>query len=1093
MLRLITGRAGSGKTALVIDEICSAVARGEGNRSVIVPEQYSHEAEREMCAAVGDKLSLYVSVLTFSRLARLVAEETGNGGRKTLDAGGRLLCMALALDAVGGQLKIYGAAGRKAETQLSLLRAVDELKNAGFSPEDLEKASTECTGTLCAKLADLSLIMSAYDSAVGTGRTDPSDELVRLAEALPRSSYGKGGHVYIDGFPEFSARQTEVIRVLAVSGIDVTICLTCEGLEGENDLFALTQRTAVALVRMAEENFVPHEIRELSPKADTAAEYLTSHLLDFSGELWGGDRKAVQLRTAESITAECEFAAAKALEFARSGCRWKDIAVAVRGFEDYRGALESAFDYYGVPLFTARRADILQKPISALIAAAYNVIEGDWENSDIFCYLRTGLAGLSQEECDILENYCLTWDIRSKMWLSGREWRFSPDGPDGRPDDKTAERLEEINSLRARAAGPLKALSEASAAADTALGQATALANFFEDLSLAETLEKRSEQLEKDGRPQTASENTKLWELTVAALEQTALILGNTAMDAGSFHRLFLLTLSQYSVGIIPVSLDMVTAGDFVRMRRRDIKHLIVLGASDERLPYLQTDGGIFSRDERDDLFDLGLDLGGGSRELLEELSLIYSCLSLPTETLTMVSPAWGQDGNPARPSFVMNRASALFGTEIKASDRREVKTSAPGPALELAAESLCRPYSRLAACCAEYFNAKGGKMKRLEHAANLGRGSLSAESVRALYGEIPRLSATRADKFASCRFAYFLKYGLQAKPRRTAGLTPPEYGVFMHYILENVARDAKNAGGFEKLDDEQLSGLTDKYSQLYAKEELGGLEDASPRFRYLFGRLLTGAKRVVADMAEELRSGQFEPLSFELNLPDSGSFSGIADRVDGWVHNGSLYLRVVDYKTGKKSFSLSDVMHGLNLQMLLYLFALGKTGEAIYGRPVKPAGVMYIPAWDRIISSKTDLSDEEIEKKRASQHRRTGLFLNDPAVLYAMENGDSPVRIPVKWKEGIPGGDSIASAARLGLLERRVGEIMDTMAGELRSGSICARPFYKSAADNACNYCEYKDACRFTDGVGGDALRYLQKMKNTDIWAELERGAEHV
>jgi len=59
---------------------------------------------------------------------------------------------------------------------------------------------------------------------------------------------------------------------------------------------------------------------------------------------------------------------------------------------------------------------------------------------------------------------------------------------------------------------------------------------------------------------------------------------------------------------------------------------------------------------------------------------------------------------------------------------------------------------------------------------------------------------------------------------------------------------------------------------------------------------------------------------------------SGFVDRVDEWLHNGKRYLRVVDYKSGKKSFDLSDVRHGLNIQMLLYLFALEREGPALFG-----------------------------------------------------------------------------------------------------------------------------------------------------------------
>ena len=56
-------------------------------------------------------------------------------------------------------------------------------------------------------------------------------------------------------------------------------------------------------------------------------------------------------------------------------------------------------------------------------------------------------------------------------------------------------------------------------------------------------------------------------------------------------------------------------------------------------------------------------------------------------------------------------------------------------------------------------------------------------------------------------------------------------------------------------------------------------------------------------------------------------------------MENGRLHLRVVDYKTGRKSFDLTEVWNGLGLQMLLYLFALEERGEGFYGLPVEGAG----------------------------------------------------------------------------------------------------------------------------------------------------------
>lgn len=1104
MLKLIIGQAGAGKTSLIMKEIADAVAQCRAGQVLLVPEQYSHEAERELARIAGDSMSLYAEALSFTGIARQVEAELGTGGRKALDKGGRLLCMALALDAVSSRLRLYSGARRSPEQQLGLLAALDELKAAGLTVESLYEAAAELGGALEIKLTDLALIMGAFEAAIGAGKSDPADRLGLLLERLPESNFAREGHIYIDGFTDFTGQERELISSFLRRGADMTVCLTLDELTDGSEVFELSRRTARWLMREANERGVETEISELSAKLTQPLDIFAANMFSYSSQTYYADSK-VKLFRADTVTEECELAAAHALELVRNGARWRDIAVAVRSFEDYRNCLESAFEYWGVPLFTARKVDIIQKPLPALIAAAYEILDGGWEIGDVFEYLRTGLAGLNDDECDVLENYCITWSARASMWVSDKEWRLHPNGYGGRYDETAIEELRIINELRRRAAAPLLRLDERSKAAETASEQAAVLADFLEDLGLAEKLAERADELEARGRAQAADEYAKLWDLAVSALEQTALILGDAPMDAPTFSRLFLLTLSQYDVGVIPVSLDMATAGDMDRMRRRHIKHLIVLGASEERLPRAEADGGVFTSDERMTLAESGIPLDAGDAELWREYSLIYNCLTLPSETLTMVTPAWASDGKPARAAFVMSRAARLFNLNIEYADPRRLRATASAPALELAASLAVRPGDGLASAAAEYFRKHDpDRLATLVSRAEFTRGSLSAESARALYGSDLRLSASRIDRFSSCRFGYFLKYGLTAKPREAAEFAPPEFGTFMHYVLQRVAQEASERGGFKKLSSAQLDAMTEKYVELYIQEELGGFEGRGARFEYLFLRLTQNVRRVVADMATELKNSDFEPLDFELDftraglstspLPDGGklSISGIADRVDGWVHEGRLYLRVVDYKTGKKSFSLSDVWHGMNLQMLIYLFALQQGGQALYGREIAPAGVLYIPARDVLLSASADTTDDEIAAKRAAALRRSGLVLDDADVLHAMEHGDEPVRIPVKWKNGEPTGESLASAERLGLLSGKIRDTLSSLATEISRGSIAADPYYKGAQEHACLYCEYVDACRFNDGEGGDKRRYLPKLAASRIWNELEGGAQN-
>lgn len=1098
MLRLILGRAGTGKTALLFSEIAQRCARGQSGSFLIVPEQYSHEAERELAQRCGDTASLYAEVLSFSRLAHRVAIGCGGSGRVYMDKPGRFLQLSLALEQMGGALTVYGGSARSPEQMVQLLSALDELHFGCAAPDALRKAAGNATAALSDKLRDLALLQEALDALSAQSGADPAGRLDVLAAQLSDCTWLRGAKFYIDGFTDFTAQERRVIRALLPLA-DVTVCLTCDDPASGSEVFSLARRTARALRDAAAEDGVAAEIVSVPRGGErTPMAFLEENLFGWTDEVCGA-AGAVRLVRASGVAAECELAAAEIRRLVReTPCRWRDIAVAVRGFEDYRAPLEEACRRAGVPLYASARTDIFTRPLPALVAAAFDILSDGWSYESVFTYLKTGLTGISRADCDALENYVLLWSLRGTAWTRAEPWRQHPDGFGGKATPESEALLEKLDALRRDVAAPLAAFERRGKEAADARGQCAALAAFWEDISLPEHLEERSLALEEAGELQTAAEYRQLWELMVSALEQCEAILGSMPLSQEDFGRLFRRMLSQYDVGTIPVALDRVTAGDFDRMRRRSIRHLLVLGASDDRLPRVSDNAGVFTETEREELRALDIELSGGDDGLDREFNLIYNVLTLPAESLYISRSAFSPDGSETRPSFVADRIARLFSLREEAGDMRAARAQSLSGALELACAGD--------AAAREYFARRGesARIAAAEKAAEEVRGTLSRESVAALYGREMHLTASRIDNFASCRFQYFLRYGLRAKPRQSARFDPPELGTFLHYLLEHVARDISDRGGFAAVDDDAVARLTEKHVREYVRTELEDFREKSSRFVYLFRRLTETARRIVLDTARELRVSDFRPLDFELNFSNdkdmppvslgSGDGSlvlnGVADRVDGWEHGGKLYLRVVDYKSGVKSFSLTDVWYGMGLQMLLYLFTLEKNGAARYGKEIVPSGVLYVPARDVLVSAPERLSDEDIVKEKAKRLRRSGLLLAEDDVLHAMEHGDAPQYLPVSVnRAGEYTGDALASAAQLGELSQFLEKTLTDMARELRHGSIAADPWFKTEQDNACRTCDFYDACRFSEKT--DGWRFKASLKAPEFWARLEKGEE--
>lgn len=1109
MLTLVLGRAGSGKTSYIMNDFKAKMDKEMTRLYFIVPEQYSHEAERQLLKTCGDALSLHGEVLSFSRLCSRVFAETGGLSAEMLDNGGLILLMSRTVTAVENRLRLYRTE-QKAEFLEKLVAAAKEFKSACIAPGNLEEAADAADSPLKEKLYDLSLILGAYEAFFGQETSDAGDRLDRLISVVNKCDLFKSGHLYFDGFTDFTAQEMRVIEELIKMNAGLTVCLTCESLEESAEIFETSRDTALKLLRMAASNGVASEIVKRTENSAGKAEelkYLEKNLFLYNTPLYSGSCGGVEIFKAAAPDIECEYAAAKILELVRLGYRRRDIAVAVSDWQTYGTLAVNIFEKYGVPVFVSKKTDIGQKPPVALIDGVFEIINNGWDYDSVFRYIKTGLTGLTPNDCDALENYVLKWNLRGTIWTRNEDWILPPSGF-GEACDGDAGLLLRINELRWEIVRPILTFQRALRAAGDFGEKLRALYEFIEEIGLPRRIKEKADSYLKRGELQLFDEYSQLWDVLVHALDQFYKIAGNSSGSTLEFSRLWKLLISQYNLGAIPVSLDRVAIGDMTRIRRRGVKCLIVVGASDDLLPITGSGGALLSDSERDDLKGLGLPISGAAEDRLHrQMNQIYSALTLPSEKLIVTYPQRGFFGGDKRPSFVIKRLKALFNLIENSDGDASFRLNAKGPGLELAASAQhCRD-SLTAAAAFEYFSAApetAEKLVKTTSFAFLPRGSLTGVQAAKLYGNELVVSASRIDKYYACRFMYFIQYGLGAKPRKPAGFDAPTAGTFMHYILENVTRDITEGAGFQNADETLCLELTGRYVGRYVEEILLDFKDKSSRFKYLFNRLVKDASFIVLDMVQELKASDFKPLDFELNFSDGGEvppyriesggqrlkIRGFVDRVDGWEHDGKLYLRVVDYKTGKKTFSLSDIWHGMNMQLLIYLFALWKNGFGKYNLEIVPAGVLYAPAREEILQISRNAADEDISELRYKKLKRSGLLLRDSAVIDAMEHGGNKKYLPVRpSKDGFMNGD-LADTGKLAHLAEHIDRMLLEIASGVHKGMIAAEPYFKNQADNACQFCDYKAACHFSE-KDGDKRRYMKKIKTEDVWEMIERGVK--
>ena len=1079
MLHLLLGRDWTANREEILRRIARDVHERKGNRILMVPELVSHETERRLCAAAGDTASRYAEVLSFTRLARRVADTMGSAAEECLDSGGRVVAMASAARQLSSRLKAYAAVETKPEFLTGLIDGVDEFKRCCISAQDLRQAAEETEGSLAQKLEELSLLMEGYDSLCSRGKRDPRDQMTWLLEHLEQGSFAQEHVFYIDGFPDFTRQNLAILEHLIQVSPSVTVSLNCDQIASALLAFEKAGQTAQELYRCAARAGVEIQVEVVQPKPTPLA--VVREKL-FQGPLSVGAAKGkLYTYRAETPYQACLDAARQVMTLVEGGCRYRDISLVCTDMAVYQPLADLIFHRFHIPLYRSGTEEILQKSVISTVLTALDAALTGFDQRSTLRYLRSALSPLDPDTCDLVENYAIIWGIRGQKWAS--PWGNHPDGLSGAWDESAQRRLEEINAARDLAIAPLTQLQKGFREAANLSEQVAALYRFLEDIQLEQRLTQMAQELDDAGDNRSAQILNQLWEILMSALEQLYDVLGQTHWEAEHFSRLLRLLLSQYDVGTIPPVLDAVQMGPVSAMRCQEQKHLIVLGAEEGKLPGYTGSTGVLTDQERVTLRQLGVPLTGGSVEGIQaEFAEIYGVFCGTKESIRVYCAG-------ERPSFVFRRLADLAGETLTV---REGLGFAQADGWEAGAY-LARWNDDSAAAELRVTEGYSETARRRDFAL----GTVTKENICRLYGTTLNLSASQIDRQAECRLSYFLKYGLRAQERKEAAIDPAEFGTYVHAVLENTARCIRDMGGFHQVSLEETLEIAHRYSEEYAAQRFSQIE--SERLSYLFRRNIRELDMVVRELWLELKESLFEPVDFEVNfgsgdglppipIPNKGMnaiLRGFVDRVDAWTNGKTNYYRVVDYKTGKKDFDYCDVFNGVGLQMLLYLFALREDGGELLGdRPI-PAGVQYFPARAPYLSSDGKLEGEEAEKERRSLWKRKGLLLRDEAVLQAMEPGEAPQRMSYSVKkDGTLSGD-LADREQLKLLEGYVFHILAGMVEDIASGNVEPNPYTRGSSHNACAFCPYGAVCHESQVPG---RRNYKAMTAQRFWEELEK-----
>lgn len=744
MLRLILGRAGSGKSSLCLKEINAKLEDNSSSFPLIylVPEQSSFQAEYALASSAASGGSIRAQALSFKRLAWKVLRETAEKQELFIDDTGKSMMMLKVLEENKKKLRLFKHAGEQPGTLKNLVLLYNEMKrysvNSSKLREILNQKKGEIPLLLQDKLADLSAIMEEMEQKMEGHYLDGEDTLRVLLRNIPHSKYLHGSEIWVDGFYDFTRLEYRILTsLLDISRkITITLCLERDYLPGDelpvNSPFYSSALTCRRLIEEASRKAVPVEKVLLPGKnrtrfsANGVLSHLEKNIFRFPAKRYPVQHKddakdfPIILATAPNRREEVEGAAHMLISLARDqGYRWRDMAVLAGNLQEYSDLITTVFQEYEIPFFLDQERPASFHPLVEFIRSSVEVITRGWRHDAVFRCIKTGfLFPLQKEENSVqkwrnkasrLENYVLALGIQGSRWLDGKPWKYpfrdtleeelAGEADEGKKASEEEEKaLAEINNTRQFFVTFLNAFQQEFRIATNVREKTSALFHFLENVSARERLDHWSKEDLKCGNLERSREHIQIYNGVINLLEQLVEIMGEIDVSSAQFLRILEAGLDNLSLSLVPPSLDRVVVGDIERTRPGKIRCAFILGANDGVLPARLQEDGIFSDEERRNLEKAGLELAPGiRRRLLDQQFLIYMALTRPSSILWVSYPRSDEEGRPLMPSLLITFLKDLFPSlkeRFLQGDEEDMPYSNPGKneAKESTAENII-PY----------------------------------------------------------------------------------------------------------------------------------------------------------------------------------------------------------------------------------------------------------------------------------------------------------------------------------------------------------------------------------------------------------------
>lgn len=1129
-VKIIAGRANTGKSSYIYDEIKNESNDAEGNLILIVPELMTYQAECKLIERFDLAGIMNIEILSFKRLESRVLEEVGGIKVQDISVFGKVMLLKQIFEENKDKLKIFNNSYKQSGFLKEFEKLMTEFKQNSVDGISLKKALSDLDDELLIrKLSDIELIYSDYTKRTSNKYFDAEDKTDLVISFIRESAYIKNSKIWIDGFESFNRQRLSLLKNLCDYSKSVTLSLNADSsyfdnLEENDDweAFSIIYDTYESLFKSLDNDIEIIMVKE-NKSSSPEIKAIEKNIMTLNMEEFQNETDKITIYSSLNPYTETRKAAAKIISLVRDkGYRWKDIKLAAGNMDTYETNIKRIFTQYQIPFFLDEKRDIMNNPICKYILSLLDLFIWKFKHDNVFEYLKTGFSPLSINQVNCLENYALQYGIEGGKWF--KEFKSFEDKGDKSPESAKKTEAEEYRKLFA---DDFEAERKEINNLKTANEITRFIFKYLQKHRVQEMIEDAVNRFNTLKKYEEASEYSQCWNFVMEIFEQLLLVGQDSEITLNDYRKMLEAGLSEVEVSIIPPAIDKVEVGAVDRIAVTKPKVLFILGGNDSNLDSKNTEKGLLLNEERDLLQKNDVRLTkGADYDTFKEKHMLYKLFSSPHERICISYPLGMTTGESLQPSLYIDTLKKIFikvkeDSDLSSLDELELISNYSGT-YDYFVENMRNfiegyPMDDIWKDVYAWYEKKDTKNFNLINKAFQYKNSmnpLDSDTVKRIYENNMTMTVSKLESYAECQFKYFMENVLKPRERIIQKIEYYDLGNIYHSVVEKFINKISEEADINSLCRDDAEKIAILITDRVLEEESGRVTaiEANERNKYMKEKIKRVMKRTCWTIVRQLQSSDFRPKYTELQIDlvdknDEKAQKGIflspieipveterikevlklrgkIDRVDVYENNDKIYINIIDYKSSPNDIDLDDASEGLQVQLIVYLKALVDNGQVLFGKKPHIGGIFYYHINDPVYKDNNKSKDAEEEIFKLLKLK--GYVLRDKEIVKFIDKniGSSSKVIPAAFNSNGEFREDWTKA----LSEESFNNLIDyvyekcaDMTKSILEGNINIDPYKKADGTRPCKYCGFISICQFDKSLGNN-YRLLGKMDRNDI-----------